>query len=291
MTIIIKNNNKWLSVKNAYLYQNNFWHTIKHGYYKQDNQWQLFWQNIKIANNNLPQTSINIYDFMGKPKHKGQFIFINNAEIIATNGEIALTTGQFPEGSTLTIINNSLIAGYGGNGGSLYQKNNTDGGDAISIGTTCTLDNSNGYIFGGGGGGGGIKVIFYSGGSIGSEDMFLSGGGGQPNGQSIKFVRSGSANSSKRISEPTTSPNLEGGSLYFSISSSMHCQVISGSGGEYGQMGKASKKVSDTISSGWLFRVSITTMIGGKAGLAINKNGNQLTLINPESERIKGEIL
>ena len=71
----------------------------------------------------------------------------------------ALTTGSFPGG--LTIINNGFIMGKGGIGTYGVDNNNvipqygTDGGPAISLGTSCTITTTSGYIGGGGGGGGG----------------------------------------------------------------------------------------------------------------------------------------
>lgn len=293
MTILVKKDHNWQPLKDIYTYHQGLWKIVENGYIRKNHSWHKFWQNIKVATNNQPQNSINIYEIMGNPKQKGNFIFINNAEIIANNGEIALTTGKFPDGSVLTIINNSYIIGYGGYGGSLYQEIDSNGGDAISVETPCTVNNINGYILAGGGGGGGIKLIYKStaGASSGTENMYLSGGGGFPNGANqIKFLRSGNTSISKTIVEPQDPPNNKDGSIYIYIGSSMSCKVITGSGGQYGQQGNISKKISDSISSGNVFKVTVTTMSGGNAGMAIKKNGHEVNLINTDVERIKGEI-
>lgn len=78
-------------------------------------------------------------------------------------GTPALTIdGSFPNG--VTLVNNGFIMGMGGHGGGYYYNNGTapavtvqnwevsSGGNAISLGTSCTIQN-NSYIGGGGGGG------------------------------------------------------------------------------------------------------------------------------------------
>lgn len=94
-----------------------------------------------------------------------------------------------PAGSTINLINNGAIIGFGGNGGNAVEmwSNEIDacgvfkaatvgaaGGAAISLGgdtTTINITNVSGNIWGGGGGGGG-------GGSAADFTGEISGGGG-----------------------------------------------------------------------------------------------------------------
>lgn len=70
-----------------------------------------------------------------------------------------LTTGNFPGG--LTIINNGYILGMGGNGGvgTSNAVAGTNGGNALSLGVSCSITN-NSYIAGGGGGGASVGLNY-----------------------------------------------------------------------------------------------------------------------------------
>lgn len=71
-----------------------------------------------------------------------------------SNATYAFDTGSgFPAGSALTIINNGLIFGIGGNGGNANGAGPTAGGPALIANTHVSITN-NGTIGGGGGGGG-----------------------------------------------------------------------------------------------------------------------------------------
>lgn len=72
-----------------------------------------------------------------------------------STGTPALTTGNFPNG--LTIVNNGFIAGMGGAGGPA-PGNGFPGGNAISLGCSLTINNTNGSAYIGGGGGGGASA-------------------------------------------------------------------------------------------------------------------------------------
>lgn len=86
----------------------------------------------------------------------GYYLYSSN-----TAGASLTIDGSWPGG--LTFINNGYIMGMGGHGGGVRQNTVTDyssyyeqsdGGPAISLGVSCTIQN-NAYIGGGGGGGGG----------------------------------------------------------------------------------------------------------------------------------------
>jgi hypothetical protein len=76
-------------------------------------------------------------------------------------GVAAFSTGTFPGGAIITLVNNGGIqgaGGAGGNGGNSAASNGSGGqagGHAMSLQIALTIDNTNGNIWGGGGGGGG----------------------------------------------------------------------------------------------------------------------------------------
>lgn len=87
---------------------------------------------------------------------------------------LTLTGGSGAD--TLTLINNGIIMGMGGVGGTVYG-NGTDvtsvtageaGGNALSIGFSLTIQNNGAIVGGGGGGGGAYGLVVFS----------ESGGGG-----------------------------------------------------------------------------------------------------------------
>jgi len=72
-----------------------------------------------------------------------------------STGTYAFDTGStFPSGTTLTLINNGIIQGCGGNGGAGNAGAGVAGGPAFIARHAITVTN-NGTIGGGGGGGGG----------------------------------------------------------------------------------------------------------------------------------------
>lgn len=75
--------------------------------------------------------------------------------IYATSTDTPALTinGSWPGG--LTFVNNGYVMGMGGVGSSA-TVNAGAGGNAISLGVSCTINGTSGYIGGGGGGGGGM---------------------------------------------------------------------------------------------------------------------------------------
>lgn len=283
MSILVKKDNQWLSVKNIYCCQNNQWNTIKECYVRQSGIWRSIWKNAIIFINDSPQTSISIFELMGSPKKDGNFIFINNAEINANYGEPALRTGTFPSTSKLTIINNSFIRGYGGNGGS-SSSDGEPGGEAIFIEYPCHINNKNGYLLAGGGGGGGFYVMYQA----GNTPVFYKSGGGGGAG-SISGVSGENhtkpAGGAYYGGDPTSGVIDSGGlggfsGINFSANSA---RFDAGEGGNLGQPGESCKREGTTKTVEKLYA-------GGAAGLAINKNGFEVILLNLDEERIKGEI-
>lgn len=172
-------------------------------------------------------------------------VTIDSGVIIGSNstGTPAFTTGSFPAGSVLTIVNNGTIVGRGGNGGAwgsaTVATNGDDGGDAMIFTLDATLTNNN--LIGGGGGGGASGIIyapplgFYSDGGGGAGDAVGEAGstGGDAYDGLLRYGGSGSSTDSG-----------DGGNL--------------GAAGGNGTAGGT----------------------GGSAGLAIDKDSNTVTVTN-----------
>lgn len=285
MTILIKKNNQWLTIKNIHNYQNNQWKNITQCYAKQSGTWQSVWQNVIIFINDTPQTSINIFELMGNPTSTGNYIFINNAEIVANYGEPALKTGTFPKKSKLTIINNSYIRGYGGNGGS-SSSDGQPGGDAIFVDFPCEIDNQNGFLYAGGGGGGGIYLN--NGAAQYPTYSKVGGGGGAGSIFGIateNYSHSGYAGVLSR--NPSNGDTVNGGKGGYTGNNYVPGTAFmyeAGNGGSLGEHGTAAKWISGPTKS------IQELYAGGAAGLAINKNNLEVTVLNINKENIKGEI-
>ena len=97
----------------------------------------------------------------------------------SSTANFGITTGTFPAGSAITIVNNGFIVGCGGGGGNadngrVAVGNGGGGGAAISMNFAITITN-NGYVLGGGGGGGGGGS---DSGSSGESSYYIYGCGG-----------------------------------------------------------------------------------------------------------------
>lgn len=104
------------------------------------------------------QTNYNLFTAAGSPVNPINLIVnINSGVTIGgTGSSTALTVGQFPTGSTITINNNGNIDGFGGAAGTSGAGGN--GGDAINANypnQTVIINNNVGANIRGGGGGGG----------------------------------------------------------------------------------------------------------------------------------------
>jgi len=98
-----------------------------------------------------------------------------------STGSYALTVDtSWNVGDTVTIVNNGIIIGRGGNGGaggtagSINGKNGSSGGPALLVQRALTMNNLNRVSGGGGGGGGGGGSGFV----IGKSPAIAGGGGG-----------------------------------------------------------------------------------------------------------------
>lgn len=167
----------------------------------------------------------------------------------------ALTTGNLPLGSIITLINNGKIFGAGGSGGQGSTGGAGDkGGDAIFTSVPISIENNGIIGSGGGGGGGGSK-----GGCRQCYDDPGSGGGGGSG--SVPGQGGGPCGASP--GGDAASGNYNGGSTGGVCGSSKEAgQATTGARG--GNLG------SDGSSS---------TGIGGKAGSSVVLNGNAITWI------------
>lgn len=161
-----------------FLKTNTGWKPAKMVLVKTDAGWQEVWPGEMIYTHVGTGYALNAAELFGNPAGPGRFIFINNGVIGGANQgtTAALTTGSFPVGSTLKIINNGKIRGMGGSGGAFWGNASailpTKGGTALVLQYPATIDNTNGTIFGGGGGGVGAGEWG------GSNDNSAPGGGG-----------------------------------------------------------------------------------------------------------------
>lgn len=113
--------------------------------------------NATILTINSTVTNYNIFTAAGSPSAATNVILnITSSGLVGGVGATALTVGQFPTGSVITINNSGTIVGYGGAAGTSTTGGN--GGDAIKAdypNQTVTINNLSGsFIYGGGGGGG-----------------------------------------------------------------------------------------------------------------------------------------
>jgi len=116
----------------------------------------------------------NIFTSAGSPTNAVNLVVTINSGVIVGSTDTslpALTTGNLPAGSTLTIINNGRIQGAGGRGATAacgdcgygnQPQRGSKGGDALEVLVDITIDNQNGEIWSGGGGGGDGGYALYT---------------------------------------------------------------------------------------------------------------------------------
>ncbi len=204
---------------------------------------------------NATTQDLVISDELSPSEAKEYVVVINNGvDIGATStSEYSLDTGAFPVGSSLKLIILGRVLGAGGDGAATDEAVGGDGGTAINIQIDTEIDNLSGFIGGGGGGGGsGLTTI----------DVFGGGGGG---GQGFAPGQGGFAvnpGDDGTITNPGNGGYSETG--------------VSGvAGGSFGENG------IDTVDSD-----------GGTAGLAIQTNGNAVTITaGNNTAQIKGLIV
>lgn len=215
--------------------------------------------------------------------------------IYSTNTGVAALTidGSWPGG--VTFVNNGYVMGMGGHGGGYYNNVSTavaiqnwevsSGGNAINLGTSCTIQN-NSYIGGGGGGGsygaagltggggagGGVSGSFYywaggtnpvysragaAGGGLGSNGSNGSGSGATTN-LSPSDAATGGGGGRIMPGSNTGSPSVSNGTV----------TLYAGFGGGGGNTG-GDASIPEVAGSGNLSSVGIGGSAGGSGAASL----------------------
>lgn len=207
---------------------------------------------------------VNLAALFGNPTTADTYVLTIEPGVYvtaSTTANAALTTGAFPAGSLVKIINNGYIVGRGGAGGIAptgWVAGNPGGagGTALALQFAVTLDNSAGAIYGGGGGGG-------SGGTAALGILgFRIGGNG---GAGADELSSGTA-------------GLPG------VAYLTYHGGTGGNGGSFGQAGAAGAAGYGSVNG-------TAGGAGGAAGRAIVTNGNSLTWLGgSNTAQVKGAV-
>lgn len=223
--------------------------------------------------NSVNRVAASVFALMGSPTEAGNFEFTNTAVISAGTEAYALTTGVFPAGSTLTIINNGTIQGKGGVGGTPGAAG-AAGGTALLLEYACEVDNTSGYIFGGGGGGGGATCVS----GAFSIYSYASGGGG------AGATAGAGGSTTKTGTAGTTTSGGAGGDASGTVGGKTY-RAKGGAGGAPGAAGAQGSYVAP--GTGW----TTSSTAGGAAGKAINPNNKALTITGGNNTtQIKGAV-
>lgn len=218
---------------------------------------------------------------------------VNNANIYSTSG-VALDTGTgWTAGDTITIDNNALIVGHGGDGGAggnatnqlgLNASNGGAGSTAFNLQYSITLDNTGGTISGGSGGGGGGGGASCASAAKGSTIYNPCGGGGGGAGRASASggaggvaTFSGSGNAANGSAGGSSSITASGSGGSGGQQSSNDCSLVTGGTGGAGgstSAGAGANGNNGSVQSGGSTGSGGT---GGAGGKAINLNGNSIT--------------
>lgn len=206
-----------------------------------------------------------------------EYVVVINTNVTISSSSALIKSfnqGAFFAGATLKLVILGRILGAGGAGGTggdaassgavppticsvVTSGNGSDGGDALNLTTDTIIDNGFGFIGGGGGGGAGNA------GECNTEFSFVFavGGAGGGGGQG----KIGGAGGSPGVGDPSNGGTGIPGN-----------EAAPGdNGGEFGAAGG-----------------DVGAATGGAAGVAIQKNGNTVTITaGNNSEQIKGVII
>lgn len=223
---------------------------------------------------NLRTDLINSYGWDGNSAISVR-LFINSGVTIGSTSTstAAFSTGTFPNGSIIQIINKGRIQGKGGTGGtgassccSGYQcalNNAGAGGNALQLSHNVLIFNTSGEIWGGGGGGGG--------GGSGADYYGYSAGGGGGGGGAGSQVGSGgtviTGGGGTDGNVGTAGTATAGGAGGTPVSYGSQTGAAGGAGGGPGLAG----------ASGGAGNCPSGARPGGAAGKAINLNGYTAT--------------
>ncbi|WAW11695.1 hypothetical protein nACB2_127 [Acinetobacter phage nACB2] len=161
----------------------------------------------EVVNITTDQSNLNLYNLaktvLGKISDPCNIRFVISSGVTVSASTViqpAITVGDFPYGSTVTLVNNGNIYGRGGRGGyapssmSINQLDGENGGACIDGSPTVFLTVYNyGNIMSGGGGGGasGVCFINLNGYSATNYNPIMSGGGGAPYGETPPIMGAG----------------------------------------------------------------------------------------------------
>lgn len=192
MPVYIRQGSGWSKLKELNVRQGSGWARVSRAYIRQGAGWSLVFRRAFEVNHLITSTT---YDFKLRDFLISQgwdeatpvnvtITVVGGIYLAATStSEYAFDTQSgYPEGSSLTLINNGFIAGRGGAGGagSTAQSRPPPGGDGQNGGVALraqhaiTIRNF-GTVAGGGGGGGGGGGSYSS---IGGGSAAAGGGGG-----------------------------------------------------------------------------------------------------------------
>jgi len=274
MPLNVKAGGSWVTASKVHVKVNGAWAIADQLWGYMSGGWRSAWQNEVRYINTASRTAASIYELMGSPTQPGNYIFENQATISAGSGTYALRTGVFPAGSTLLIVNKGYIRGKGGSGGTPGVAG-AAGGTALYADMDCTIDNTNGYIFGGGGGGGGASCVSRA----LSVNLNASGGGGAGSAE-------GAGGTTTQVGSPGTSTTGgAGGSATYTFTGKTW-KAVGGAGGANGAAGVNGSYIT-AGGTGWVYG----TTAGGAAGAAIARNGKTVSITGGNNTtQIKGAI-
>ena len=200
-------------------------------------------------------------------------------------------SGSFPNG--VSLINNGVIVGRGGNGGNGRTANTGTaggaGGTALSVSVNTMIDN-NGTIAGGGGGGGGggsMRVRFKTnpGNTPTGTPILNAAGGGGGGGRSSNGFNSSGGTGATPAGEPSSTAGTAGtysaagtggtGSVSSAPGSLSATGGNGGNGGGWGDNGATGGRSSTNVTNTTNYDIdSFDPANGGAAGFAIKGVNN-----------------
>lgn len=240
---------------------------------------------VTISSN---QSNYNLFTAAGSPAYKCNVVLTINTGIVVqgTGSNPAIATTGFAAGSTIKIINNGTIAGKGGDGGGgafnispvddvFGGSAGANGGDAIDITLSTTIDNTNGYIFGGGGGGGG------SGGTLDGSGHIKFGGGGGGGGQGYNNAAGGTGGAGTALGGTGTDGGA-GSSSGPGTGGNLGGPVHPKAGGDGGAWGSGGADGDPVQTSGGT---------AGAGGYAVRTHSNSITWLGGNNgTQVKGSV-
>jgi len=251
---------------------------------------------LSIASN---LSNINLFSLFGSPVAAGNYIATIESGVLINSSSAstaALISGNFPNGSTLKLINNGQVIGAGGAGGvggnpDIAGNPGNPGGNSIDTTIDLTIDNIGDIFAGGGGGGGGggdIGGIIYC---DAASDGSGGGGGAGNTGGAGAAAGNGASNDTSYPGSAGGTTGGAGGATPTGVAGSQGGGAAGGAGGaggEYGAVGVTGVTGNDDGSGCATPKVGGT---GGAGGNAVKLNGNIITWVSGNnSTQVKGTV-